>query len=100
MPNPSSPGSDPAAQVAQLTKQYEALKEQRIRVEQDLKRVEEELTRLRAEAVEAFGTADVAALEKLLGEQQAENERLCRDYQTHLRQLQTELATIEKQEAS
>jgi hypothetical protein len=83
----------------QLAKQYESLKEQRIRVEQDLKRLEEELTRMQAEAVEAFGTADVAQLEKLLGEQQAENERLCRDYQNHLQQLQAELATIEKQEA-
>lgn len=96
----TKPGSEPAASIAELQKLYDRLKEEKVRTEEKLRTAEATLEKLRAEAQAEFGTSELEALEKLLADQQAENERLSREYAIHLKTIQTDLARIEAESGS
>ena len=60
-----------------------------------LKQRHQELARLKAEAKAAYGTEDLAELEKLLAARKAANETKRADYQGALEQIEKELAEVE-----
>lgn len=85
------------AELEQLRRSYESLREQRVRLEQDQAHLARQLAELEERARAEFGTADPAELERLLSERRAENARLVSEYRKHLQTIEQSLAAIEQQ---
>ncbi len=81
--------------LSALKKNFETLRDARARAEATVAELERQLAELEARAVADYGTADPEALERLLAEKRAENERLVADYERHLRGIQAKLAGVE-----
>lgn len=79
-----------------LKKEYERLREERVRNEQNLENLTRQLAELEARAQAEYGTSDPEALEKLLAERRAENARLVEEYKRHVQDIQAGLAALEK----
>lgn len=84
-------------ELAALRADYEQLKEQKVRLEQDQANLARQLAELEAAARAEFGTADPAALARLLDERRAENARLVAEYRSHLQAIHRSLSAIEAQ---
>ena len=78
-----------------LKAEYERLREDRVRTEQNLKNLEGQLADLEARAQAEYGTADPAALEKLLAERREQNARLVVEYRAHVDSVRAALAEVE-----
>lgn len=85
------------AELEQLRRSYESLREQRVRLEQDQAHLARQLAELEERARAEFGSADPAELERLLNERRAENARLVSEYRKHLQTIEQSLAAIEQQ---
>lgn len=85
------------AELEQLRRSYESLREQRVRLEQDQAHLARQLRELEERARAEFGSADPAELERLLAERRAENARLVSEYRKHLQTIEQSLAAIERQ---
>ncbi len=83
-------------ELAGLRRQYEALREQKVRLEQDLAHLEAQMRELSEQAVAEYGTADPAALEALLTEKRQENARIVQRYREHLETIRAGLEALEK----
>jgi len=78
-----------------LGRRYQALRERRIKAEAERESSERRLADLKREAREKYGTDDVAKLQAMLEEMQAENERKRAEYQRHLDGIEERLAAVE-----
>ena len=85
------------AELDRLRRDYEALREQQVRLEQDQAHLARQLAELEDQARAEFGSADPAELERMLNERRAENARLVSEYRKHLQDIEQSLAAIERQ---
>jgi chromosome segregation ATPase len=84
--------------LLELRKQHQSLHERKIATEQDRKNLEQRLQELRAQAEREFGTSDIDQLRRLLEERRQENERMVREYQQHIDDIQQRLLEIDSGE--
>lgn len=77
-----------------LKADFENLREEKVRTEQNLDNIAQQLGEMEKSAAEAWGTADVAELETLLADKRAENARLVEEYETHIREVKSALASV------
>ncbi len=88
--------TSPVRSIEDLKRQYEELNKRKIQSQTQLEAVTKQLEDLQAEAIELFGTSDIAELTEKLAEMEAENERRRQEYQTLLDGIQLELAKVEQ----
>lgn len=96
--NPRENGGDAALEreLAGLKAEYERLRDEKVRAEQDLANLKNQLAELEQRAKAEYGMADPEGLEKLLAEQRAENERLVAEYREHIQGVKEGLDAVEK----
>jgi uncharacterized coiled-coil DUF342 family protein len=80
-----------------LQKEYDGLRERRIRIQSDLDHLKKDLADLESEAREKYGTADTKKLEEMLEEKRRENERLVAEYAAHVDGIKKELEKVERE---
>ena len=101
-PGGSAPGNDPDARLERelsgLRARYEALREEKVRAEQDLANIRQQLGELAARARAEYGTDDPDKLTALLEEKRGENARLVEEYRAHLAGVQQGLAALDSGE--
>ncbi|WP_031481694.1 hypothetical protein [Maridesulfovibrio frigidus] len=78
-----------------LKKQYERLREDKVRTEQNLKNIGTQLAGLEEQAAQQYGTSDPAKLGQLLEEKRAENARLVAEYREHINSIVEGLQKLE-----
>jgi len=78
-----------------LKAEYERLREDRVRTEQNLKNLEGQLADLEARAQAEYGTADPAELQRLLAERRETNARLVAEYRAHVESVRAALGQAE-----
>jgi hypothetical protein len=83
-----------------LQKRYGDLNTKRIQADANLQNAEKQLATLRAEALEKYGTHDLAELRQKLADMTAENETKRREYQASLDQIERSLAEVEQKFAA
>ena len=86
-------------ELGQLKSEYEKLRDDKVRTEQNLANIEQQLAELRRTAEEEYGTSDPEALARLLAERRAENERLVEEYRKHIEGIRQGIDEIEKSDA-
>jgi chromosome segregation ATPase len=84
-----------AQDIEALKRRHQDLATRRTRAETQLETAQQELARLKAEAKSAYGTDDLAELEKLLAARKAANEKKRAEYQASLERIERELAEVE-----
>ena len=96
--NDAATGADAQLEreLAGLKAQYERLRDDKVRAEQDLSHLEHQLRDLEASATQAYGTADPEALARLLAEKRAENARLVAAYREHIEAVRRDLEQVER----
>ena len=95
MPRPGDPPNSSPLDIEALKKRHQELATKRTRAETQLEQAQKELARLKAEAKAAYGTDDLAELEKLLAARKAANEKKRAEYQQSLEKIEKELAEVE-----
>jgi phage shock protein A len=83
-------------ELAGLRAEYERLRDDKVRAEQDLSHLQHQLCELEETATAAYGTADPEALSRLLAEKRAENARLVADYREHIAAVRQDLEQVER----
>jgi len=93
--------SDPGKQtIEELRERYRQLYTKKIQADTQLTAAKSRLEELKKEAMEKFGTADVAELQRKLEQMHQENEEKRGKYQADLDQIESELATVEEEFAA
>lgn len=87
-------------ELAGLKKEYEKLRDEKLRTEQNLENLERQLRELETQAREEYGSADPEELERLLEEKRAQNAKLVADYRQHIQDIHNGLAAIEQEEGA
>jgi hypothetical protein len=89
--------ADRAAQerLLELRKQYQSLHERKIATERDRQNLEERLRELRTQAEREYGTSDIDQLRQLLEERRRDNDRMVKEYQQHIDDIQQRLNAID-----
>lgn len=82
--------------IEQLQERYQDLQKRKIQAETQKSGAEERLEELRQQAVEKYGTADVAELKTKLKEMKAENEKKRAKYQADLDKIDEGLREVEE----
>lgn len=97
MPN-NGPQQDMALEreLSELKKQYDKLRVDKVRTEQNLDNLNRQLSELEDQAKAEYGTADPQELNALLNEKRAENERLVAEYRSHITSINAGLSDLEK----
>ncbi|EHJ49174.1 hypothetical protein DFW101_3174 [Solidesulfovibrio carbinoliphilus subsp. oakridgensis] len=95
---PAAPDADARLEreLAGLKAQYERLRDDKVRTEQDLSHLQNQLAELEAKAQAEYGTADPEALRRLLEQKRADNARLVAEYRDHIATVRRELESVEK----
>lgn len=83
-------------ELAALRGDYERLKEEKVRTEEQLASIQQQLAQLEEEAVRDFGVSDPEALQQLLDERRAENERRVAEYRAHIGEVKQGLDAVEQ----
>lgn len=83
-------------ELAGLKADFEKLREEKVRAEQTLSHLESQLKELEEKALAEYGTADPAALERMLADMRAENQRLVEEYRQHILGIRSSLEGLEK----
>ena len=98
MAMPDQSGRDAAVEqeLARLKQNYERLRDDKVRTEQDLANLTRQLEELEAHARAEYGTADPQELTRLLETRRADNERAVAEYREHLNSVQAQLAATEQ----
>ena len=98
MAAPRTPDRDATLEqeLAQLRAGFERLKEEKVRAEEQLASIQSQLTQLEAEALREYGVSDPGALQQLLDERRAENERRVAAYREHISGVQAQLRQVEQ----
>jgi len=86
--------------LEELKSEYNVLNEQRIKTGQHKESLEEQLKTLKDKAQREYGTSDIEELRQLLEKRRKENDRKVDEYQMHINQIKSQLAAIEKAEAT
>ncbi len=81
--------------IERLKARYEALRDKKNKAEGLLESAQKELARLQLEAQERYGTSDLHVLKSKLSEMEAQNQRLQREYQAHLDEIDKRLKAVE-----
>ena len=99
MNNQNGAGNNRDAQLEQelngLRRQYEQLRDQKVRTEQQVADLSGRLAGLKEQAMAQYGTDKPEELQALLDEKRAENERVVAEYRQHIQQIQSDLAAVE-----
>jgi chromosome segregation ATPase len=98
-PNKSAPADADARlerELSGLKAEYERLRDDKVRAEQDLSHLRQQLAELEQSAQAAYGTSEPEALERLLAEKRAENARLVEGYREHIEAVRNDLAAVER----
>lgn len=83
-------------ELAELKKQYEKLREDKVRTEQNLDNLSRQLHELEEQARADYGTADSDELKVMLDKKRAENDRLVTEYKEHIRSIHAGLSELER----
>ena len=83
-------------ELAGLKTEYERLRDDKVRTEQDLRHQQNQLAELEAKARAEYGTADPEALARLLEEKRLQNARLVAEYREHLAAVRRDLDAVEQ----
>ena len=96
--NQTTPDADDRLEreLAGLKSEYERLRDDKVRAEQDLSHLEHQLRALEEAAVAAYGTADPEELKRLLERKRAENARLVGEYRQHIEDVKKDLEKVEQ----
>jgi len=90
---------NPDAQLEQelngLRLQYEQLRDQKVRTEQQVADLSSRLETLKTQAEAEYGTSEPKELQSLLQEKRLENERVVAEYREHIKQIHADLANVE-----
>jgi chromosome segregation ATPase len=78
-----------------LRRQYEQLRDQKVRTEQQVTDLTGRLETLKAQAEAEYGTSEPKELQSLLQEKRMENERVVAEYREHIKQIHADLASVE-----
>lgn len=97
--NPNQTGTTKDSQLEQelnaLRTQYEQLRDQKVRTEQDVTNLSGQLDKLKNQAQAEYGTSDPKELQALLEKKRQENEQVVSKYREHIQQIQSDLANVE-----
>lgn len=98
MTNNAETGRDNALEqeLQGLRRQYEALRDHKVRVEQDIINLTGQLDELKARAEAEYQTSDPEELQKLLGKKRQENEHVVSEYRKHINELRQGLQAVEQ----
>ena len=80
--------------IDELQKRYQALSDQKIKVETQREHALGQLDKLKAQAKELYGSDDVGQLKKILDEMKSSNEEKRSQYQASLDSIDADLAAI------
>lgn len=98
--NHNGTGTNKDSQLEQelngLRRQYEQLRDQKVRTEQQVADLSGRLESLKEQANAQYGTSDPEELQALLNEKRAENERVVAEYREHIQKIHADLAAVEK----
>ncbi|MDD3313637.1 hypothetical protein [Pseudodesulfovibrio sp.] len=98
--NPNQTATSRDSQLEQelndLRRQYEQLRDQKVRAEQDMRNLTQQLDALKAQARTEYGTDDLEELQGLLETKRLENEQVVAEYRQHVQQIQADLSAVEK----
>ncbi len=83
-------------ELSTLRTDFERLKEDKVRAEEQLASIQGQLAQLEEEALRDYGVSDPEALQKLLDERRAENERRVAAYREHIAGIQRDLRAVEQ----
>ena len=78
-----------------LRRQYEQLRDQKVRTEQQVADLSGRLEAIKAQALTDYGTSDPEELQALLQQKREENERVVAEYRDHIQQIHADLAAVE-----
>lgn len=78
-----------------LRKQYEHLRDQKVRTEQQVSDLTGQLEGLKAQAESEYGTSDPAELQALLEQKRSENQRIVTEYRNHIQKIHNDLSAVE-----
>lgn len=99
MSNHNGTGTTQDSQLEQelngLRRQYEQLRDQKVRTEQDIANLSSQLEGLKAQAKTEYGTDNPEELQALLNQKRLENERVVSEYREHVQKIQADLAAVE-----
>ena len=102
--NPNQTGTTTDSQLEQelkaLRRQYEQLRDQKVRTEQDMTNLTGQLEALKSQAKAEYGTDDPKELQALLEKKREENEKVVAEYREHVQRIQADLADVEIQGAN
>lgn len=97
--NPNGTGTSQDAQLEQelngLRRQYEQLRDQKVRTEQQVADLGSRLEALQAQANAEYGTSDPEELQALLQNKRQENEQVVAEYREHIQKIHADLAAVE-----
>lgn len=97
--NPNGTGTSQDAQLEQelngLRRQYEQLRDQKVRTEQQVTDLSGQLEALKEQAKAEYGTSDIEELQALLEKKRQENVQVVAEYREHIQQIQADLAGVE-----
>ncbi|WP_022662086.1 hypothetical protein [Paucidesulfovibrio longus] len=102
--NGSAPGTGGNAdarlqqELAELKREYERLRDEKIRADRDVETLTRQLEELKLQAEAEYGTSDPERLLALLEQKREENARLVADYREHLRAIRADLEAVESAE--
>jgi len=97
--NPNQTGTDRDSRVERelddLRRQYEQLRDRKVRTEEAVAQLSHQLETLKKQAEAEYGTSDLNELQQLLEEKRRQNEEIVAKYREHIQQVQTDLARVE-----
>ncbi|MEA4858048.1 MAG: hypothetical protein AAGU21_11350 [Solidesulfovibrio sp.] len=96
-PQPQAADAGPQRELEGLKAEYERLRDDKVRAEQDLANLTRQLAELEARARAEYGTADPAELAALLTRLREENARLVAEYREHIQGVRRDLEAVERQ---
>ena len=91
------PSNDEAQDIEVLRERYNVLNEKKITAQAELNRSTRDLEDLKKQALEKYSTDDLVLLRAKLEEMIKENQRMRREYQERLDQIERELTEVERQ---
>ena len=94
---PDSKSSETIQTIEELQARFQSFAEQKIKVETQRDHARQELEKLKAEALEQFGSDDLATLKSQLQEMRQSNEQKRIDYQKQLDSIEQKLSEIDEQ---
>ncbi|WP_027186428.1 hypothetical protein [Desulfovibrio inopinatus] len=83
-------------ELADLRREYERLRDDKVRAEQNLDNLTAQLKDLEQRAQTEYGTADPKELEELLATKRAENAKLVHEYREHITMVRENLDAVER----